>query len=326
MFFRTRTASRARPICERFEPRLLMTFTAHDGQTITVFTQAGQAHNIFVEYTTIGVVNDIIVKELLPDGTPIQQWPTNDTGGTPKDIIIYGANLNDTITIDGDSSPFRGNATLSGGAGNDRLWVQSFGLNFGPNHLLGGDGNDTLLGGPGDDALGGNAGVDEVQYVKPDGTARTDNLSLNLNGGFVSGAPGEGDVIGANNDDVEVVQGGTGNDTITAAGLNFGVTLFGGGGNDTLTGGNGNDTLYGQFNNDSLDGGAGHDYLHGGQHADLLVGNTGNDTLVGGAGSDSLWGNAGNDVLDAIDGEVDYGSGGPDGDTINKDPIDQITG
>ena len=88
------------------------------------------------------------------------------------------------------------------------------------------------------------------------------------------GAANEHDSIG---DDVEVVLGGKGNDTLS---VYFSACSDGTTGNKcSIKGNDGNDTLVGGPFNDSLDGGAGDDILQPG---------LGNDTLVGGAGIDTV--------------------------------------
>ncbi|MCA9138495.1 MAG: hypothetical protein KDB00_17105, partial [Planctomycetales bacterium] len=101
-----------------------------------------------------------------------------------------------------------------------------------------------------------------------------------------------------------VIDGGAGNDLLTAGG---GMTTFyGGSGNDTLTGGNrddlliggdGDDLLTGGIGNDTLDGGAGADYLDGGINEDSLRGGTGNDQILGGDGADDIDGQDGADLI-----------------------------
>ena len=82
------------------------------------------------------------------------------------------------------------------------------------------------------------------------------------------GAAGELDSVGA---DIEIVKGGSGNDTLNAYPiLTTDVVLIGNGGNDVITGGAGNDDLC---------GGAGDDRFYD---------NAGNDNISGGAGSDTL--------------------------------------
>ena len=81
-------------------------------------------------------------------------------------------------------------------------------------------------------------------------------------------APGLSSGIGG----FEIIQAGSGNDTITVtnATVNDGVYLIGGGGNDLLTGG---------LASDALQGGAGDDRLIGLAGADNFVGDVGIDTV-----------------------------------------------
>ena len=90
------------------------------------------------------------------------------------------------------------------------------------------------------------------------------------------GAASEGDTV---NDDVEIVFGGKGDDTISAAHAVCSnaatVPVI----RCTLKGNDGNDTLTGSPFSDVIDGGSGDDVMQGGQ---------GNDTFVGGAGTDTV--------------------------------------
>uniref|UniRef100_UPI00286B99A2 calcium-binding protein n=1 Tax=Phenylobacterium sp. TaxID=1871053 RepID=UPI00286B99A2 len=69
--------------------------------------------------------------------------------------------------------------------------------------------------------------------------------------------------------------------------------LRGGEGGDTLQGGAGRDEIFGEGGNDSLDGGAGTDTLHGGDGNDTLSGGGADlgqfDLLSGGAGDDRIF-------------------------------------
>ncbi|MGA2502273.1 MAG: Ig-like domain-containing protein, partial [Tepidisphaeraceae bacterium] len=67
-----------------------------------------------------------------------------------------------------------------------------------------------------------------------------------------------------------IADGLAGNDTITAAGLNRSVILYGGAGNDTLIGGKLPSILYGGAGNDTLRGGSGRDLLDGGTGRNVL--------------------------------------------------------
>jgi Ca2+-binding RTX toxin-like protein len=132
--------------------------------------------------------------------------------------------------------------------------------------------------------------------VTVDGTNGSDNIQVSGTGGsvMVAGLPATVTLAGSEGaNDQLIVDGGAGNDVITAAGLAAGViglTIDGGAGNDTITGSQGNDTLIGGDGNDTVIGGRGNDVA--------LLGN-GNDTFVWnpGDGSDVVEGQAGTDTL-----------------------------
>ena len=130
--------------------------------------------------------------------------------------------------------------------------------------------------------------------------------------------------------------GGTGADSLTAAGATDSLT--GGDGNDTLAGGSGNDTLYGSLGDDTLDGGTGADSLRGEGGRDIAsyaartsgvtvsIDNVANDgssegddvrsdveRVLGGSGADTLTGTSGNEELDGAGGDdVLRATGGAD--------------
>ncbi|MBG0789706.1 MAG: hypothetical protein H0S80_04320 [Desulfovibrionaceae bacterium] len=120
-----------------------------------------------------------------------------------------------------------------------------------------------------------------------------DNLSL----------PGGGPGI----QDIENIQGGSGNDIVDLSSSTYtydSVTIYGNEGNDTLWANVGDDTLYGGDGNDNMIGGLGDDVLYGGADDDVLKGSGGADLLNGESGNDHLYGGAENDTL--------YGGGGDD--------------
>ena len=84
------------------------------------------------------------------------------------------------------------------------------------------------------------------------------------------------------------VDGGTGNDAVTAG--KAPIRVYGSNGNDKITVGNGKDVVY---------GGGGQDRIHAGSGSDSLNGGGGNDTIVAGNGNDHLYGNVGSDKLTA---------------------------
>ena len=171
-----------------------------------------------------------------------------DAQGQPGGKAIYGNDGNDTLT---------------GGDGDDRL-----NGGFGDNHLRGAAGDDDLLGRTGRDVFHGDAGIDTVTYYYIEVPAGAVNVALN--GRSVSGAPGEGDAL---REDVENVVGTNFNDTLT--GNDQPNRLDGLAGDDVITGLAGLDSLFGGGGDDRfVTSGADDD-------EDLIDGGEGNNTKDG---------------------------------------------
>ncbi len=233
---------------------------------------------------------------------------------------VYGLNPNiESLTFIGSGNFFgTGNAsanTIIGGTAADTL--------------DGGAGADTLIGGAGNDVyavddLGdvvielAGEGIDEVRTTLASYTlaANVENLTFIGSGAFT----------GTGNGLANVIQGGTGNDT-----------LDGGAGTDTLRGGAGNDTYLVSDAADFIVENAGEgtdevrtgltsytlaanveNLVYTGGAAFIATGNTGNNLITGGAGNDSLTGDAGNDTLDGGTG-ADTLVGGTGNDTYIVD-------
>jgi hypothetical protein len=250
--------------------------------------------------------------------------------------IDVGDALDFVIDWDGPSTIRAGDGedVIRGLGGDDVLAGET-----GADTLIGGPGNDALDGGPGEDtlesyisglgygdpispahsagtdALAGGPGTDTVSYQ-----ARTDPLSITIDGDANDGAPGERDNVAA---DVEAVVGGEGDDAIT-----------GGGGRDVLAGMEGRDTLVGGPDHDELDGGVGDDTLLGGDGPDEVSGGGDHDVLDGGADRDQLYGEyavigcalqgclPGSDEIRARDGSADFVDCGEAADRALLDQFD----
>jgi Ca2+-binding RTX toxin-like protein len=132
------------------------------------------------------------------------------------------------------------------------------------------------------------------------------NLSEDVT--FDAGASGNTLIPVGTGNDVVVILGGSGNDTLTGTANADYIDANNRPGNltvadtDVLSGGGGNDFLFGRFGNDTLSGGTGEDNLDGGDGNDVLNGNEDNDVLNGGAGTDTLNGGAGDDTIDGGSG------------------------
>jgi Ca2+-binding RTX toxin-like protein len=253
-----------------------------------------------------------------------QSGETDDVSYTVENLI--GGTGNDTLT---------GSAVvnvISGGPGNDTINGVSNPLALcATGDTLNGDaGNDTFIMGSTANCsavLNGGAGTDMADF-----SLRTVPLTITLDGTTNDGDPasysGAGEVANVKTD-VEIVLGGTGNDTITAGSLS--AELHGGDGDDTFKtsasldgadvydGGDGADTMdyANRTSAVSISIGTVADDGESGEHDDVkagmetLLGGSGDDQLIGSTGDESLYGNAGDDVL----------LGGPgDGDICISDP------
>lgn len=236
-------------------------------------------------------------------------------GGNGSDALFGGAG-NDLVNGDAGDDRIEGDAgddILAGGVGND---VVSGG--DGNDRIEGGKGADFLLDGAGRDTVSGGEGDDHVVVALDgdrdvyDGGAGTDTLDLSATASGVDIDLAEGSAEGCEVGDnevisFEIVDGGTGADTISGSGSD--ETLSGGGGDDHIAGRGGNDVLKGDGGNDCIDGGAGNDALQGG---------AGDDIIADGSGQDTVFGGAGNDVIRAeADGDDDAFDGGEGCDTLD---------
>lgn len=190
-------------------------------------------------------------------------------GTIPPNVGVLGRGGSDRLSAAGGlgtGTPFPSPIVLNGQRGNDQL--------------TGGLGNDFFAGGPDDDivfALSGPDGTDAFYPHTGKDTfsyaARTEDVTVTLDGEANDGASGENDNVGPQ---VTVVVGGAGNDFLVGGYLNRGNIFEGGDGNDLLMGLEGADKLFGGGGSDVLDGGNGDDVLRGED------GIGGNDTLDGG--------------------------------------------
>ena len=171
----------------------------------------------------------------------------------------------------------RGDSTILGGAGDNRLTGGS-----NADRIFGGGGDDTIEGRAGGDTLDGGAGTDTLSYAGSpqrgggrEVSGYISGVTVVLNGSAEGeGTYAEGDtitnfenLIGSSRDDnltgdeaANVIDGGSGNDTIAGGGSSDGLdTLRGGSGSDIITGG-GSSMVEGGSGSDRLIGSAG-DFL-----------------------------------------------------------------
>jgi Ca2+-binding RTX toxin-like protein len=212
------------------------------GSTLSYVADPGEPNSVTISLAgdsyTISDQTGVTIK----DGGGCQV--AGSTAGCPAGGVtlldVQLGDQNDSVKILASTS-----SKLQGGEGDDAL--------------TGGPGGDTLLGGPGADAMTGGAGIDVLDY-----SDRTNPLTITLDG-----QPGDGEAGENDNDapDIEIVNGGSGNDAIT--GSDADNVLNGNGGNDTLNGAGGDDALN-RGDRDRLDPQAGDDVLNGGPGNDSV--------------------------------------------------------
>ena len=264
-------------------------------------------------------------------------------GGSGRDTIDGGAGDDVILDTNGGSA--------SGGAGNDRFYIQEV---AGDTTIDGGSGTDTAWivgdGGfgengvrlaAGDHLLYSASNTDVTDYLLDLASGAEDYTLVGrlFNGLTIDVTLANLEAInvdGADDRDLIVYSNGTqyfgGSEsgdrfaanwrdqstainwslaTTNATTLANGVTV-GGFERAHLLLGSGNDAVTGGSDNDYLDGGAGNDTLAGGGGNDVLIGGVGNDVIEGGSGTDTIEGDAGNDVILDTDGGAAYGGGGDD--------------
>jgi Ca2+-binding RTX toxin-like protein len=176
-----------------------------------------------------------------------------DVSASSEPHLIYGMGGSDQIF--GSSSADR----LDGGSGNDTIH--------------GNDGNDVIIGGTGTDALYGGRGNDTFQVY---GTSLSYD-DIHGGDGFDSIIGSDGnDIIGLRNQptSIELIDGRSGYDIIRLAdggsrSLNLSdITVRG---IELIQGGTGNDTIVGSTDDDTILGGRGNDILNGGPGRDTAV-------------------------------------------------------
>ena len=241
-------------------------------------------------------------------------WRTKIDGGAGADFVSLGYSSYSNYVTE---------STISGGTGNDTIYLSSNTTVGNIFQYNSGDGSDLIynatrydtisIGGAsytttisssyliikvGDGAMtlvgAANTAVNIVGEYSED----TLPAGLSISGGVLSiGSTFDGDSIRASDYDATKVDATALSRGIKIWGGNAADCILGGSGNDTIHGSNGADTLFGNAGNDCLSGGNGNDVLYGGAGADKMLGGNGNDTLYGGAGNDTLTGGNGNDTF-----------------------------
>lgn len=207
-------------------------------------------------------------------------------GGAGTNTILAGSSHS---TLDFTSTQLINITSIDGGAGNDTL--------------RGSEANDTIIGNIGSDLLYGNGGDDIFPLTSGD-----TGFDRYIGGDGIDqivGTDGDDEIrlsvfSGANT--VEVIDGGLGVNTIVTGSshstLDFsGTTLTN---IESIDGGAGNDTITGSSAADTIIGNVGSDLLYGGEGDDVFpqtVGDTGFERVNGGPGNDTVLGTSGDDTI-----------------------------
>ena len=225
-------------------------YTVEDGQggtaTATVFIDVGTVRDGIVSGTPGG---DLIDTDYTgdPEGDRVDNDDAILPGEVGDDDIIEAGDGDDTILAgDGDDevSAGDGDDQVDAGDGDDSVLGEG-----GDDTITAGDGNDTVAGGPGNDNINtvGSTPLPDIGYP-----------------GIVAADPDP-------NDDLDLVFGGDGDDTIAT-----------GDDTDTITAGDGDDRINAGIDDDNVDAGGGADRVVGGEGNDFILGGTGNDTIFAG--------------------------------------------
>ncbi|SFL19069.1 Hemolysin-type calcium-binding repeat-containing protein [Pseudovibrio ascidiaceicola] len=159
----------------------------------------------------------------------------------------------------------------------------------------------------------GYGGVDSLIYsgdeTKSIDLVVLDGDTVRIEGGHQKGGDYPLGSLTVKAHNVEIFDFTNEDDKANFYGLSYGITAYGGKGNDTLKGTKDHaDTLYGGGGNDELIGYYGDDHIDGGEDADRIFGGSGADLLIGGKGNDTIWGGASGDTLDSAN-EMHGGEG-----------------
>ncbi|HEX2590944.1 MAG TPA: calcium-binding protein [Rhizomicrobium sp.] len=167
-------------------------------------------------------------------------------------LTLDASNLSaNTLTFDG-SAELDGKFVLTGGLSGDTL--------------KGGAGDDIIQGGDGNNTLNGNGGNDTLSVAGSwtntlDGGSGIDTINGGTGTNFIFGGDGDDVIVSKGND---FIQSGNDNDAINISGALI-STVDGGAGDDTITAGNALTSA------DVIDGGAGNDTLAlSGDYSNLL--------------------------------------------------------
>jgi Ca2+-binding RTX toxin-like protein len=310
-----------------YGPAATAATVSHDGTRIYINGEPGERNVIEIsswdcDVPCLRISEDGVSNSITLDAaTESSQRCIHDPISTFAHYVVYCEWAPTTIDVgDGDDHVTGGptSDTIAGGPGHDQL--------------IGGDASDSIDGGSGDDKVdnaGFSATVGTSAYNGADDLRGGDGNDLvsyyPMTSPLTISVDDQANDPGGDNvhSDVEQVEGGAADDTITG---NEGANkLFGSRGTDIISGRGGNDDLNGDIGIDQLSGDAGNDTVNGGSNGDVIDGGAGVDSLVGDTSCESA-GCGGPDRINARDGEGDNVVCRDDADTVQADSTDAVAG
>ena len=258
-------------------------------------------------------------------------------GGSGDDVIA-GDDGNDSLAGEAGADTIRGGSGIDSISGGDDADTLEGGDDL--DYISGQGGNDTITGDAGADRIRGNDGDDLLIWNIGDGSDLNDGGTgedtLDLNGSNAADNvnvidSGTGFQVGIAtaqiaNDQVDRLDIETfaGNDVVDATGLSANMLIQ----KNRLAGIDAGLLINAGLGNDTILGSQGTDEIHGGDGADEIIGHAGDDCIFGDAGDDTIHGDTsatngifgqnhsiGDDVIFAGDGN-DTVNGGLGADTI----------
>jgi Ca2+-binding RTX toxin-like protein len=235
------------------------------------------------------------------------------TGSPNRDLIQAGPGL-DTVSGGG------GDDEINGEDGNDELHGGA-GVDF----VSGGNDRDVVDGGSAGDLVVGGADDDEVNGAQGDdqlsGGAGNDHVDAGIGDDELQGNAGADNLVGGQGRDE--ISGGADDDTVDYSGNAAPLTVDLDGSTYDDGAENEGDTVLADVEN--VTGGTGNDKLTGNDQHNVLIGAQGNDSIDGGTNNDTLIGASGDDSIQSKDGVLDVVDCGIGNDTLDADPVDQLT-
>ncbi|MGQ0825585.1 MAG: hypothetical protein ACT4OX_11280 [Actinomycetota bacterium] len=254
----------------------------------------------------IGSPSTSISLSNLAGGDVIHNGAFSTLEGTFQNDYLAASGPGQTLRgITGDDTFYpaqSGGAAIDGDTGEDTVSYELWSVGVDVSVDDAGTSIENLIGTSRDDALTGNSSVNKLDgrggddYFAPDtndkltGGSGKDTVDLSHTNGVTATIGGSMSGGGTIANDVEVLIGGGGVDTLTGNdsenwiyGDDAGDHIYGRGGNDHLYGEDGFDDLHGENGGDELRGGDGSDVLDGGDGADRMWWEPGGDTYSPGA-------------------------------------------